>query len=96
MNDGRLGLLGLAKRKGSVRIGSEETLKSIQSSNYALIVLASDAGDNLRKKIHDKAGTYKLPLLTDIDSETLSRALGGKNIKVCAVEDRNLIKSLVG
>ena len=86
-----LNLLGLATRARKVIVGEGFVLKGIKEPN-AIIFLASDAGENIKKKINDKANTYNKLVITDFDSDELSNAIGKENRKVVLVTDKGFIK----
>lgn len=95
MSDTRtLGLLGLAARAGGVVDGSERVLAALKKSHKPIVFLASDAGENTAKKIHDKCAYYQAELNEDFTKEDLSKAIGKKNRTVIAVTDQRFVKPL--
>ncbi|MFW5893228.1 MAG: L7Ae/L30e/S12e/Gadd45 family ribosomal protein [Bacillota bacterium] len=95
MSDTRiLGLLGLAARAGGVIDGSERVLAALRKSHKPIVFLASDAGGNTAKKIHDKCAFYQIELNERFTKEALSKAVGKKNRTVLAVTDQRFVKPL--
>ncbi|GEM_PF-1210099 len=82
-----LTLLGFARRKGVVHFGSDAVLSLIKTKSDVCVFLASDAGANLTKKMHDKTNTYRATLIDDYTSDALSRSTGNPHTKVCAIAD---------
>ena len=91
MRDKILNLLGLATRARMITLGEEFVLKQIQG-DHALVFLASDAGENIKKKITDKAKTYNKVVVSDFTTDELSKAIGKENRKVILVTDKGFIK----
>ena len=82
-----LNLLGLATRARKTVLGEEFVLREISNPN-TLVFLASDAGNNITKKVNDKAKTYNKQVVTLFTSEELSKAIGKDNRKVVIVKDK--------
>ncbi|WP_347550346.1 YlxQ family RNA-binding protein [Pseudalkalibacillus hwajinpoensis] len=86
--------LGLAQRAGKVVSGEELVVKEIQRKNAKLVLLANDASDNTRKKVTDKATTYKVPLCIVSDRYELGHAIGKMQRVTIAVTDAGFAKKL--
>lgn len=94
-NEKILNLLGLAKRAGKVSMGQDLVLREIsRGSRNILVFLASDAGDNIKKKINDKTKYYKLSLIDTFSTDELSKALGSVNRKTVVVNDKGFINKI--
>ena len=87
-------LLGLAQRAGKVVSGEELVVKEIQRKNARLVLIANDASDNTRKKITDKATTYKVPVCTVTGRYELGHAIGKVQRVTIAVTDAGFAKKL--
>lgn len=70
------------------------TLEKIKSKKALLVFLASDAGPNTTKRIHDKTTFYQIPLNTSLSGDEISRAIGKENRKVLCVLDKNFVSLL--
>ena len=90
-----LNLLGLAKRAGKIIDGEGRVLSSFKAQQPLLIFLANDAGENISKKIKDKATFYNVPIILDFTTDELSQAIGKINRKVLALQDAQFIKQII-
>ncbi|MAE71359.1 MAG: hypothetical protein CME06_12940 [Gemmatimonadetes bacterium] len=90
-----LSLLGLALRANRVRMGRDETLKTIRAGKAALVVLASDAGKDLRGAVEttlrDATGLESIP---GPSKQEIGRALGRRSVGVLAVTDTGFARSI--
>lgn len=91
MKEKILNLLGLATRARMITLGEDFVLKKMQESN-AIVFLASDAGNNIKKKINDKAKTYNIIVVSDFSTDEISQAMGKTNRKVVLVQDKGFVK----
>ncbi len=89
-----LNLLGLATRARQIVVGEEFVVKQIAKTD-CLVFLASDAGDNIKKKIVDKATYYHRLVVKDFDTTELSKAIGKENRKVVLVYDKGFMKKFI-
>ncbi|MDR0199113.1 MAG: YlxQ-related RNA-binding protein [Streptococcaceae bacterium] len=89
-----LNLLGLARRAGKLVTGEELVIKAVQEKSCALVFLASDASENLKKKLTDKTTSYGVTLRLDYTADELSQAIG-TNRKVLAVCDLGFAKTMM-
>ncbi len=90
-NDQTLNRLGLALRAGRIIDGEGRVLQAMSKHPKAIVFLAQDAGDNIKKKIYDKTTYYQLTLNEDYSSDELSKALGKLNRKVVMLIDPRFI-----
>lgn len=84
--------LGLAFRAGKVVSGTDTVIEKLRKKQLHLILLASDASDNTKKKINDKAKTYETKVIETYDSQTISISIGKSNIKVIGITDEGFSK----
>ena len=94
MNDRLLGMLGLAVRAGKVQFGVFMTEKAIDEGRAQLVISAEDIGASNRRRIESKCLQDGISLIFYSDKESLSRALGKKNVPVVAVCDENFSKAI--
>lgn len=87
-------LLGLAMRAGKLKLGEGRTEESLQRGSAGLVLVASDAADNTRKKFQDKCAYYHKPLVVPADRYALGACLGKEFAVVISVEDTNFAKRL--
>jgi len=89
-----LQLLGLATRARKVVTGEELVIKEIQKGNAKLVILASDASQNSRKKIQDKCTHYNVEFHSFSDRYELGHAIGKEKRVVIAITDQGFAKKL--
>ncbi len=95
ISDKVLSLLGLATRAGKICSGEFSVEKSVKAAKASLVIVATDASANTRKKFSDKCKFYKIPIRFYGTGETLGTAIG-KEFRVCvAVEDEGFAKTIV-
>ena len=95
MSDKRiLGLLGLAARAGGIVDGSERVINAFRKTPDMIVFLATDAGENIHKKIKDKALHYHTEVNEMFTAGELSKAIGKEKRTVIAVTDQRFIKPL--
>lgn len=86
--------LSLAQKAGKVVNGSK-VLTSIRSNKAYLVLVASDASDNTKKRIFDKSKYYNIECLEIADSNTLSKAVGKIGRMYLAITDENFAKMIL-
>ncbi|KRN22239.1 ribosomal L7Ae/L30e/S12e/Gadd45 family protein [Lacticaseibacillus camelliae] len=89
-----LNLLGLAQRANRLTAGEGFVLAAIRDQSAKLVLVASDASANTRKKFSDKGSFYQVPVNLSLTSLELSSAIGRKR-SVIAVQDRGFATKLV-
>ena len=91
--NGCLNLLGLARKAGDIVAGFEKVKSWLQSGEAAVLVTASDASPDGRRKLYGlAAGRPDVDLFT---SEQLSLALGRGNVVHAALRDGGLARRFV-
>ncbi len=93
-NSKSLSLLGLATRARLTIDGEERLLKAFKNGEIKLVILASDAGENITKKIKDKCTTYSIPLIRDFTKTALASAIG-KSRTVIGVTDEGFKNAIL-
>lgn len=88
-----LNLLGMAMKAGKIVSGESLTLKEIQSQRAKIVILATDASENTKKKFLDKCKYYDIPIVSNFTKDQISRSIG-KNRAVCAVSDKGFSAKL--
>ena len=85
-----LSLLGLASRARKIVTG-ETLIKKIRTNAIYLVIIASDASDNTKKKFIDKCTSYNVDYIVTSSREELS----SKNNRVAlGIQDAGFAKSL--
>ncbi|MDX9691866.1 MAG: ribosomal L7Ae/L30e/S12e/Gadd45 family protein [Acholeplasmataceae bacterium] len=87
--------IGLALRARKVTVGTELTIDELRRGNVYLIILATDASLNTKKKVIDKAKTYHCEVVLEYTSAEISNALGKQDIKVIGITDRGFSQLLM-
>ena len=80
-----LSLLGLCRRAGKIRLGADLVCDAIRRGDAKLVILASDASENTKKKISNCTGFYgKRLFFCGTDKDTLGSRLGREGAVSCA------------
>lgn len=87
MSNKVLSLLGLAQRAGKIVSGDESVLAAVRAGEARLVLLATDAAANARKKYTDKCRSYGVRLVEFGTRDQLGHALGKRERVVVAVND---------
>ena len=96
MDNGLTGLLGLARRAGKAELGEESAAAAILGHKARVILVASDAADNTRRKIENLAGQGSAPVLPlPLTKTELGFALGRASCAVVALTDMGLAAAAV-
>lgn len=91
--DKTLSLLGLAMRARALVVGESLVLSTISNYPNSVIFLASDAGQNIQKKIRDKANTYQCTIIQNYTKDDLSHAMGKSNRTLALCTDQGFNKT---
>lgn len=81
-----MGSVGLAMRARKVSFG-DTLIHDIRSKKAKLVLLASNASENTKKKVKDKSKFYQIEMIEVVESELLSKAVGKENIKAIGILD---------
>jgi ribosomal protein L7Ae-like RNA K-turn-binding protein len=79
--------LGLAMRAGKVVTGDTAVLDAIRTGEARLVILASDAAANARKKYTDKCSHYQIAIMECGTRQEIGAAIGKEERVVVAVTD---------
>lgn len=89
-----LGILGLAMKAGTVLSGEFMTEQAIRSGEAKLVIVASDASDNTKKKFRNSCQFYHVPYAQWGEKEVMGNAIGKQFRASLAVTDKGLAKSI--
>lgn len=96
MDNGLTGLLGLCRRAGKAELGEEPTAAAALGHKARVILLASDAADNTRRKAESLGQQGNAPVLTlPLTKAELGGALGRASCAVVALTDMGLAATAV-
>ena len=71
-----LSLIGLAMKAGRCTSGEMMTENETKAGKAKLVVVASDASENTKKKFRDMCKFYRVPICFYGDKDTLGHAMG--------------------
>lgn len=87
-------LVGLAMRARKV-VSGDELFDSIRQSKVSLVIVASDASENTKKKVFDKCKFYGIECIEVEDSIRLNHAIGKVNRMAIGIQDDGFKKSML-
>ena len=93
-----LKMIGLSQKAGKVVFGGNLVVGAIRSrSKPCLVLLASDASDNTRKKIADSCSYHKVRYIeTEYSGEVFAKTIGKtSDVMVIAITDEGLAQSII-
>ena len=79
-------LLGIAMRANQVVTG-DTAMEAIRNKKAKLVIIASDASENTKKKVQDKCAYYNISWIELEDSFQISYAIGKVNRMFIALLD---------
>ena len=89
-----LNTLGMCACARKISYG-ETLLKDIKNKKVYLVVVASDASDNSKKKIIDKCIYYKCEYVVCLNKESITKSIGRVDlVSSIGIKDYNLVKKL--
>ncbi|HJA05790.1 MAG TPA: ribosomal L7Ae/L30e/S12e/Gadd45 family protein [Candidatus Mediterraneibacter pullicola] len=83
-----LSLIGLAMKAGRCTSGETMTENETKLGRARLVIVASDASDNTKKKFRDMCEFYKVPICFYGDKDTLGHAMGKEFRASLAILDK--------
>lgn len=89
-----LGTLGLAMKAGNVVSGEFMTEKAIRDGRAKLVMVATDASANTKKKFSDSCHFYHVPYVEFSDKDTLGKAIGKTFRASLAITERGFAASV--
>jgi len=88
--DGRLGLLGLGVRAGSVVIGTNGVRAGLQRGEVVLVIVAADCSPRTEEKVVALARARDVRILEGPAAQELGRRLGRSPVQAVGVRDAQL------
>jgi ribosomal protein L7Ae-like RNA K-turn-binding protein len=89
-----LSLLSLSTKAGCLRTGETAAEQLLQKGQAELLIIASDASGNTKKKFINKCFYYKKPVLVYGESAVLSKSTGKQNRMVFVVTEPHFAERL--
>lgn len=90
-----LSLLGIAAKAGSVVSGEFSVEKAVKEGKSYLVIVASDASDNTRKRFSDMCAYYHCEYFVYSDKDTLGHSIGKEFRASLSVTNEGLAKALM-
>lgn len=91
-----LNYLAIARKAGCIEIGEENTGIAVRSGKARLVLLASDASDNARRRAEGYVSRTNTPLMTaPFSKEEISYTVGRNGCSMAAFTDIGLAGSFV-
>ena len=91
-----LNLLSLSRKGGNIELGEESVGACCRANHARLLILASDAGDNVRRRASSFTAHYNTPLVTaPFTKEELGMALGRSVCAIACLSDVQLAQAFV-
>lgn len=88
-------LLGLAKKAGKVAAGEDIAESTVRQKNAFLLILATDASANTKKKFHNAAAHHEVPIIEVGLKTELGRAIGVEFRAILAITEPGFAKKLL-
>lgn len=86
--------LGLCQKAGGLISGYDIVYEGIKNNKVLYIFLASDASNNTKKQVYDKAKSYNIEVCDKFSSDELNKSTGNLNKMVFGVVNRGFLKIL--
>lgn len=87
-------MLGLATKAGKTVTGEFSTEKAVKEGRACLVVVATDASDNTKKKFRNMCDYYQVMMKEFSDKDSLGNACGKEFRASLAVTDSGLAKAV--
>ena len=90
-----LSLVGLATRANKVASGEFMTERSVKDGTGQLVIVATDASNNTKKKFGNMCDYYQVPIYYYSNKITLGKAIGKEYRASLGVTDEGLAKEII-
>ena len=90
-----LSMISLATKAGKTASGEFCTEKEIKCGMAQLVIVATDASDNTKKKFQNMCNFYEVPIYFYGDKDTLGHAMGKEFRASLAVLDEGFAKGIL-
>lgn len=90
MTDRVLSNLSLAAKAGKVKSGETSAAQAIRSGQAFLVVVASDASENTKKKFRNMAKWYDVPCVEYADRGSIGHVIGKEYRSAVVITDEGL------
>ena len=90
-----LSMISLATKAGKTASGEFATEQSVKSFRAELVIVATDASDNTKKKFQNMCEFYEVPIYFYGDKDTLGHAMGKEFRATLAITDPGFAKGIM-
>jgi len=87
-------MLGLAKKAGKLITGEDGCLAAIRGGKAKLVLVATDASDNTKKRFADKTSFYGVPMYSLFDKEMVAAYIGMHNRATLVLTDPGFVAKI--
>lgn len=88
-------MISLATKAGKTASGEFATEKAVKDGSGFLVIVASDASENTKKKFQNMCDFYEVPIYFYEDKDTLGHAMGKQFRASLAVTDGGFAKGIM-
>ena len=88
-------MISLATKAGKTASGEFSTEQSVKSFRAELVIVATDASENTKKKFQNMCEFYEVPIYFYGDKDTLGHAMGKEFRASLAVNDLGFAKGIM-
>ena len=88
-------MISLATKAGKTASGEFSTEQSVKSFRAELVIVATDASENTKKKFQNMCEFYEVPIYFYGDKDTLGHAMGKEFRSSLAVNDLGFAKGIM-
>ena len=88
-------MISLATKAGKTASGEFATEQSVKSFRAELVIVATDASDNTKKKFQNMCEFYEVPIYFYGDKDTVGNAMGKEFRASLAVNDLGFAKGIM-
>ncbi|HEY9582668.1 MAG TPA: ribosomal L7Ae/L30e/S12e/Gadd45 family protein, partial [Savagea sp.] len=75
--------------------GEDTVVRDVRAGRAALVLMATDASDNTKKKLADKCNSYNVPLIEWGTRYEIGHAIGKEARVTVAIAERKLAAKLI-
>lgn len=94
MNKKIMSMFSLCQKAGKIVSGEFAVEKALQEGSAIILIIASDASNNTKKKFENKAFFYKVETIIFSTKEEISQAVGKLNRSVFAIIDEGFANKI--
>lgn len=95
MNNRALSMIGIATKAGKTVTGEFSTEKAVKEGMACLVIVASDASNNTKKKFNNMCDYYQVTIKEFADKNSLGNACGKEFRASLAVTDMGLANAII-